>query len=425
MAKIDIENDRTNPLDITTSNNTVTVREGATLESATYGIDEMIGVTGNDYVIEGGVIANGFGNVALDMFGSMGTVSVGAKGLLRSDYWAVRSFGDGVEIENHGRIVGNAVGVGIAGDASNLVNTGKIVSKDGRALDTDNLSDFRLDNDGLISSKLGLGFRVQDLTLDFGKHSVVEFGRSGEIATNSMSGWTAKIVNAGEITNTNNGGMINAIYGGEGVETIRNTGTITGFIWLEGGDDRYDGRGGRILDGSVGGGEGNDRFILDNRRDEVHESVGQGYDRLTVSFSYKLDGINEMEEIRLSGKGDFRLTGNDMDNYLIGNKGDNRLVGKGGDDAFFGGAGDDVLTGGTGIDGFYFKPNAGREIVTDFTDGEDLLIHFAGGEIESVMDLLLNHVHQKGDDLVISGDGTTMILRDFDKANLTDADFAV
>ncbi len=422
MAKIDIKNDRTNPLDISSSDNTVTVHQGATLKSATYGIAEATGLSGNDYVIDGVVIANGFGNVALDMFGDNQTVSVGANGQLRSDYWAIRSFGDGVEIENQGRIVGNAVGVGIAGNASHLVNKGEIVSSKGKALDTDNLSDFRLDNDGLITSKLGLGFRVQDLTLDFGKDSVVEFGRSGAIDTQSQAGWDTTIINRGEITNTKNG-MINAIVGGDGVETIRNTGTITGFVWLEGGDDRYDGRGGRIIDGTVGGGAGNDRFFLDDKRDSVHESVGNGYDRLTVSFSYKLDGTNEMEEIRLAGKGDYRLVGNDMAGYLQGNKGDNRLVGKGGDDAFFGGAGDDIMTGGAGIDGFYFKPNADREIVTDFTDGEDLLIHFAGDEITSVADLLANHVHQKGDDLVISGDGTKMILRDFDKANLTADDF--
>ena len=73
----------------------------------------------------------------------------------------------------------------------------------------------------------------------------------------------------------------------------------------------------------------------------------------------------------------------------------------------------------------YFKANAGREVITDFTDGEDLLILFPDDQIQSVADLLANHTHQRGGDLVISGDGTEMILRNFDKANLTEADFTV
>lgn len=424
MAKIDIKNDRNKPLDITSSDNTVTVHEGVTLKSATYGIGEATGLSGNSYVVDGIVIANGSGNAALEMFGGNETVSIGASGRLESDYWSIVSFGDGVEIENEGRIIGGEVGVGIAGNASHLVNTGEIVSRNGIAVTTNILTDFRLDNDGLLSSKQGLDFRVQDLMLDFGKDSVVEFGAAGAIDIFSEAGANAKIINRGEITNTSKG-MINAISAGEGSEIIRNTGTITGFVWLDGGNDRYDGRGGRIREGIVGGGEGNDKYLIDNRHDRVSESVGEGYDRLTVSFSYKLDGINEMEEIRLAGKGDFKLVGNDMANYLGGNRGDNRLLGMGGIDGLFGGAGTDTLTGGDAADGFYFRPHADREIVTDFTDGEDALVFFAGDEIESVMDLLLNHVHQKGDDLVISGDGTTMILRNFDKANLTDADFAV
>jgi Ca2+-binding RTX toxin-like protein len=422
MAKIDIKNDRNKPLDITSSDNTVTVHEGVTLKSATYGIAEVLGLGGNGYVIDGSVTAKGSGNVALQMFGHDETVSIGATGQLRADYWALVSFGDGVEIENSGHIVGDTVGVGIAGDASHLVNAGEIVSRNGSALNTDYVTDFRLDNDGLMSSKEGLDLRAESLTLDFGKRSVVEFGSSGAVDILSETGWTAKITNRGEIANTDKG-MINAITGGEGVENIRNTGTITGFVWLGGGDDRYDGRGGRVLDGTVGGGEGNDKYFLDNKHDSVHESVGEGYDRLTVSFSYKVLYYAEFEEIRLAGKGDFRLTGNDMANYLGGNKGDNRLTGHGGADAFFGGAGEDVMTGGADADAFYFKPNADREIVTDFIDGEDFLVLFTGKEIDSIADLLANHLHQKGDDLVISGDGTTMILRDFDKANLTDADF--
>ncbi|MBX9455491.1 MAG: hypothetical protein KL863_05470 [Rhizobium sp.] len=422
MAKIAIKNDRTNPLDISTSNNTVTVYKGADFDSASYGIKEMIGVVGNDYVIDGRVSAKGFLDRALDISGTDATVTVGETGVLKSQELAIASFGDSLDIHNAGRIEGDEAAIGIAGNGSHLVNEGEIISKVGRAVDTHSISDFRLDNDGLMASELGLRFRVDGLKLDFGRDSVVEFGSAGSIEILSQVGWNTTISNAGEITNTKSG-MINAIYGGDGSETIRNSGTITGFVWLEDGDDRYDGRGGRIREGTVNGGDGNDVYFLDDRRDKVHEGVGQGYDQLTVSFSYKLLSHAEFEEVRLAGSGNHRLTGNDMDNYLAGNKGDNRLVGNGGSDNFFGGAGKDVMTGGAGVDDFYFRANADREIVTDFTDGVDRIVHFAGKEITSVDDLLAHHVRQDGDDLIISGDGTEMILRNVDIANLTAADF--
>lgn len=423
MANINVNKDRSTQLDVSTSNTTVTVAKGVTIDSQTNGISETGAVGGNDYVINGSVTSHGFSHSALSFSGTGTKVTIDENGKLKSDYWAVRAFGDNSTVVNEGRITSDEVGVAFAGDNSRLINKGAILVETGAAIDTDNLLAFRLDNSGMIVSESGLGFRVEDLTLNFGKDSVVEFGAFGSIDTSlSNTGWTATIKNAGEITNTGNG-MIDAISGGAGSEIIRNTGTITGFVNLDDGDDRYDGRGGRVLEGTILGGGGNDVYILDSSKDRVHDSVGWGYDKLTVSASYSLGINNEIEETRLGGSGDFKLKGNALQNYLEGNKGDNRLIGYAGKDGFFGGEGDDVLTGGADADGFYFRPNADREIVTDFTDGEDLLIFFAGDEIESIADLIADHAHQKGDDLVISGDGTEMILRDFDKANLTAADF--
>lgn len=425
MAKINVEKNRTTQLEITTSDNTVTVGKGIVFNAQTNGIVESGSASGNHYVIKGAVISHEFGNASLSYSGADTIVNIEDGGKLKSDYWAIRAFGDESRIVNDGRILGAAVGIGIAGDNARVINHGTIASTNGTAIDTDNLAKFRLDSDGTITSDAGLHLRVENLTLNFARSSVVEFGSSGAIDTSlSQAGWTARITNAGEITNKGNG-MINAISGGAGVEIVRNSGSMTGFVNLGEGDDRYDGRGGRLHEGTVFGGDGNDTYLLSSSKDKVHESAGFGYDKLTVSFSYKLGLNNEIEETYLAGRGDHNLTGNAYGNYLQGNRGDNHLAGKAGMDAFFGGAGDDVITGGADTDVFYFKQNADREIITDFTDGEDFLVLFGGKDIKSVNDLLNHHVHQDGKDLVISGDGTEMVLRNFDKDDLTTADFTV
>jgi Ca2+-binding RTX toxin-like protein len=157
----------------------------------------------------------------------------------------------------------------------------------------------------------------------------------------------------------------------------------------------------------------------------VHDSAGWGFDTLKVSCSYNLGDNNEIEKTIMTGKGDFKLTGSNLDNYLQGNKGDNILRGLEGSDTFWGGAGNDVMTGGADADLFHFKANSEREVITDFTDGVDSLLLYAGKQIKTIEDLLANHVHQDGKDLVISGDGTEMILKNFDKADLTVDDFLI
>lgn len=422
MANTHIKNDRTTQYTISTSDNVVVLDKGVSIVSQTNGINEMLGLTGNEINIEGTLVSHGMFNAALALQGKGTDVEIADSGKLRGESGVI-VYGDDVSVVNRGRIQGVEEAIGVRGNNAHIVNHGSIIADD-HAFLTNIVDTMRLDNSGLIRSFDGLDFMVKNLTLNFGKDSVVEFDTGGAIRTNSEAGWTATIRNSGTIMH-DKVGMSISISGGMGEEIVRNRGTLTGFVDLEGGDDVYDGRGGRLVKGTVLGGDGNDTYYLDNSKDRVHESTGWGYDRLTVSASYRLDINNEMEETRLAGKGDFNLRGNTLGNYLEGNVGDNRLVGLAGNDAFYGGAGNDVMTGGDGIDTFYFKLNSDREVITDFTDGEDLLVLFTGDEIESVADLLANHAHQRGDDLVLSGDGTEMIIRNFDKANLTAADFTV
>ena len=124
MAKINVEQDRTTQLEITTSANTVTVGKGITFHSQSNGIVESGDASGNHYVIEGTVIAEGSGNSSLGYWGADTLVTVEEGGNLGSDYWAIRAFCDDSKIINRGTIQGAEVGIGIAGDNNRIINHG-------------------------------------------------------------------------------------------------------------------------------------------------------------------------------------------------------------------------------------------------------------------------------------------------------------
>ena len=142
-----------------------------------------------------------------------------------------------------------------------------------------------------------------------------------------------------------------------------------------------------VQDDRLFGGDGNDTYILDNRRDVVVEAPGEGIDTVQTSASHNL--IRNVENLVLTGMANTRASGNDLDNEITGNSGNNllkglsgndTLIGGSGNDTLLGGAGDDLLEGGEGLDRFLFgsgstfNSNAiGIDKITDFTKGTDLI----------------------------------------------------
>jgi serralysin len=118
------------------------------------------------------------------------------------------------------------------------------------------------------------------------------------------------------------------------------------------------GPGGDLLDGLKGadltaGGPGDDTHVVEGRRDAVVEAPGEGTDTL-----YLLKGALALpENVERLELGDLARggTGNALANTLVGNGLANRLAG---------GAGEDV---------FVFAGGWGRDRITDFTAGEDLI----------------------------------------------------
>ncbi|MGB3494264.1 MAG: hypothetical protein WBA57_16155 [Elainellaceae cyanobacterium] len=152
----------------------------------------------------------------------------------------------------------------------------------------------------------------------------------------------------------------NTIIGNEANNTLNGLGgndTLRGGL----GDDILNGGAGNdILEGGVGndtmsGGAGNDTYFVD-AGDTVIENPGEGVDRVVAASDFTI-GAN-IENLTLTGTGDFSGTGNAGNNTITGNAGSNVLDGGGGTDTLIGGDGDDV----------YIVDNSG-DVVTELLGG--------------------------------------------------------
>jgi Ca2+-binding RTX toxin-like protein len=136
------------------------------------------------------------------------------------------------------------------------------------------------------------------------------------------------------------------------------------FIVAGNGDD--DLNGGEGVD-TMDGGEGDDTYVVDNARDRMVETGGNGTDTVLTFVTFSLprdvdvltlaatagaiDGFGHVLDETLNGN-DFNntLNGDAGDDWLYGNGGRDTLLGTDGNDHLFGGAQNDDLSGGRDSD---------------------------------------------------------------------------
>ena len=116
------------------------------------------------------------------------------------------------------------------------------------------------------------------------------------------------------------------------------------------------------------------------------------------------------------------LTGDNGANSIFGIAGNDVLRGNGGQDVLAGGEGADRLYGGEGADTFRFDPGHGDDIVFDFIDAEDR-IDLRQFSLSGFDDLAITSESGSARIDLTDHGGGTILLQNFDTANLDTADF--
>lgn len=274
-----------------------------------------------------------------DIASELNTLHVGATGVLLGQV-GLLAYGSSV-VTNHGRIEGSQTGAELRSGSQ----------------------DLDLTNQGAIS------------------------GRITGLDIYSAPGGVVTVTNYGVIE----GGQ-RAYFGADGTDTIINRGTLDGNVALGGGSDRFDNRGGEVVEGGIYGGTGNDTFqpgadaeaifgdqdfdVIDFRSGgavQVNLASGTGTGRAAG------DSYAGIEGIRGSFTGADVLSGDGAGNSLWGHGGADQLFGAAGADALEGGLGADRLSGGTGSDGFIYRAaNQGGDVLLDWDALDTIVIDRSG-----------------------------------------------
>jgi Ca2+-binding RTX toxin-like protein len=163
----------------------------------------------------------------------------------------------------------------------------------------------------------------------------------------------------------------------------------------------------------LAGGGGDDLYVLWEAKDRVVEAPGGGIDTLQSHAPWFV--LPEAVENLAVAEDGASGTGNAAANLIAGGEGRQTLDG---------GAGEDVLTGGAGRDVFVMRQGNGRDVITDFEHGVDVL-RLAGdlagfGNFATVRAAMT----QSGADVVLDlGAGDALIFRNRRIDGFTAGDF--
>ena len=287
-------------------NNTITGNSAANNINGGAGADSMIGGNGADtYTVDnvGDTITEGTGvSSGVDIVNS--SVSYTLSGNVEKlNLLGTASSGTGNATGN--TITGNSsinMLSGMDGNDTLDGGTGADVLIGGNGSDT-----YIVDNTGDTITE------GTDVGLDTAKSSVT-YTLSDNVENLTLTG-------AAAINGTGNGGRntligngaINTLTGGNGIDNL--TGGLGADILI--------------------GGNGNDTYNID-ATDTISEAAGStaGVDLVRAGFTYSIAAVANLENIELTGVGNFNATGNAGNNILTGNTGTNVLTGGGGDDTF-------------------------------------------------------------------------------------------
>jgi Ca2+-binding RTX toxin-like protein len=335
-------------------------------------------------------------------------ITIERNGFVAGNY-GVHIAGDSVTLTNRGLVEGLNYGVLVNAQVSQIENTGHIFGTQYGIMlgESSERQSFDLVNNGSIAAEVGISTSVASGMFYLGENSRV-VGDDYGIRAFTQLGGTIEVENHGLLKGTEA-----AFNGWTGVDTFINYGTVRGHVFLEGGNDVFIERDGKVI-GAVEGGLGDDTYTVLSTKTRVREIEGQGHDTILTAGNYSMEGRGEIEDLKLTGALNVSGFGNSYDNAITGNRGNNKLDG---------GDGEDVLTGGRGRDTFMFQSDLRTDYITDFENGVDK-IRITGFEgYDSFDDLVLTRVGDNVEIDLVSGEFGEVIvvegtrLRDLDASD--------
>jgi trimeric autotransporter adhesin len=201
---------------------------------------------------------------------------------------------------------------------------------------------YRVDNTGdVVTEQASEGSDTVESTVGFALGTNVEnLTLTGSAAVNGTGNNLANIIVGNTGSNTLNGlggddtitsgGGGDELYGGDGNDDLKGGNTGFDYLFGEAGNDTL-----RFGDDGVDylyGGTGDDAYYVTNMSIGGHvlENNAEGSDTVIAEIDYYLDA--NVENLILTGSGNFYGQGNVQDNELTGNIGNNELDGQGGSD---------------------------------------------------------------------------------------------
>jgi Ca2+-binding RTX toxin-like protein len=292
---------------------------------------------------------------------------------------AVQLLGQGVELSNHGLLEGRSSGLLANSQTTSIANDGQILGGQFGILlgESSERQSYTLNNNGLIQGDVGIHTSAANGVIVLEEDSRV-VGDSYAIRAFTQQGGSTTVTNHGFIKT----GEVVAYNGWTGTDTFTNYGLVRGHIMLEGGDDVFVERDGKVI-GAIEGGMGDDTFTVLSAKTRVHERAGEGDDTVRSSVSFSLETKGEIETLILTGRNNISGFGGETGNLIRGNAANNKIDG---------GLGEDMLTGGAGRDTFMFGYDLRNDYITDFANNTDKIRIYNWSGYDSFDDLDMSQV---------------------------------
>jgi Ca2+-binding RTX toxin-like protein len=313
------------------------------------------------------------------------------------------------------RVAGSPFAVDLLGSGARIFTNEGVIT--GNARFGSGADSFH--NDGALNGRLAMG-AGNDVLIN---RIVAGGGADGVDTTGTITG-TVDMGDGDDLVG--NTGLLGNVLLGDGNDVYYGVGfaAVEGTLHGQSGDVRG-GSGNDTIEGSAAddkfyGGDDNDQMLGFAGRDQLFGdngddfiSGGDGNDKIwggagkdTIRGDANNDKIygGNGDDLIYAGTGNDIIEGGDGFDRLAGVAGNNRISGGAGRDWIDSGSGRDTMTGGDGADSFQFRGDTGRDVITDFSAEDEILLLLPVYELFGFDDILA-HTEFTGGNAVIDLSG--------------------